>query len=201
MKIMMLITNLVCLNVLWLICCLPVVTAGAATTAMYCVVFQYITKQDDGVLKPFFKAFQENFTFVTPVWILHLLIGAALGAEIFYLAQGAALWLKVVFGVLLFVYAGVSAYLYPIMARYNTTRKKAVFNSFALSTRHWFTTLCAVVLNGVPVVLIVWMPEAFWKTVLLWTVGGFSLITYLCGKMLMTVFAQYEPKAQAEEGN
>ena len=34
MKFMMLITNLVCLNVLWLVCCLPVVTAGAATTAM-----------------------------------------------------------------------------------------------------------------------------------------------------------------------
>ena len=58
MKFMMLITNLVCLNVLWLVCCLPVVTAGAATTAMHYVVFQYITKQDDAVLKPFFSCLQ-----------------------------------------------------------------------------------------------------------------------------------------------
>ena len=94
MKFMMLITNLVCLNVLWLVCCLPVVTAGAATTAMYYVVFQYITKQDDAVLKPFFRAFKENFRQVTPVWILNLLIGAALAAEIFYLTQSGEVWLR-----------------------------------------------------------------------------------------------------------
>ena len=78
MRFMMLITNLICLNVLWLLCCLPVVTAGAATAAMYSVLFLYITKQDDGVLKPYFKAFKENFKSVTPAWILHLLIGIAL---------------------------------------------------------------------------------------------------------------------------
>ena len=192
MRFMMLITNLLCLNVLWLLCCLPVITAGAATTAMYYMIFKYITKQDDGVLKPFFKAFKENFAFVTPVWILNLLIGAALGAEVFYLSQGAQLWLKVIFGILLFIYAGVSAYLYPMMARYNTSRKNVVFNSFALSTRHLFTTFCAVILNAVPLAMVLFMPEIFWKTILLWTLGGFSLIAYLCGKMILPVLKKYE---------
>ena len=199
MRFMMLITNLVCLNVLWLLCCLPVITAGAATTAMYYMVFQYITKQDDGVLRPFFKAFKENFITVTPIWILHLLIGAALGAEVFYLSQDSQLWLKALFGILLLVYAGVSAYLYPILARYNTSRKKAVLNSFALSTRHLFTTVCVVILNAVPVVLVLFMPEIFWKSILFWTVGGFSLIAYLCGKMLLVVLKKYEPQSSAED--
>ena len=199
MRFMMLITNLVCLNVLWLLCCLPVITAGVATTAMYYMVFQYITKQDDGVLRPFFKAFKENFKTVTPIWILHLLIGAALGAEVFYLSQDSQLWLKALFGILLLVYAGVSAYLYPILARYNTSRKKAVLNSFALSTRHLLTTVCVVILNAVPVVLVLFMPEIFWKSILFWTVGGFSLIAYLCGKMLLVVLKKYEPQSSAED--
>ena len=199
MRFMMLITNLVCLNVLWLLCCLPVITAGVATTAMYYMVFQYITKQDDGVLRPFFKAFKENFKTVTPIWILHLLIGAALGAEVFYLSQDSQLWLKALFGILLLVYAGVNAYLYPILARYNTSRKKAVLNSFALSTRHLLTTVCVVILNAVPVVLVLFMPEIFWKSILFWTVGGFSLIAYLCGKMLLVVLKKYEPQSSAED--
>lgn len=198
MRVMMLITNLICLNVLWLICCLPVITAGAATTAMYYVIFQYITKQDDGVLKPFFKAFKENFKTVTPIWVLHLLIGAALGAEVFYLSQGTHLWIKVIFGILLFIYVGVGAYLYPILARYHTSRKQALLNSFALSTRHLFTTICVVVLNAVPVALILFLPEMFWKTILLWSFGGFSLIAFLCGKMILTVLKKYEPQ-YAEE--
>jgi len=116
LRFLTLVTNLVCLTMLWLWCCLPVVTAGAATTAMYYVIFQYISKQDDAVIKPFFSAFKDNFRQVTPIWILNLLIGAALAAEVFYLSQGAEVWLVVAFVTLAFVYLGASFYLYPIMA-------------------------------------------------------------------------------------
>ena len=68
MKILTLAANLVCLNILWLLCSLPIVTAGASTAAMYYVVFQYINDQDDAVLKPFLKAFKENFRTATPDW-------------------------------------------------------------------------------------------------------------------------------------
>ena len=193
MKFMMLITNLICLNVLWLVCCLPVVTAGAATAAMYYVIFRYITGQDDAVLKPFFRAFKENFRPVTPIWILNLLIGAALAAEIFYLTQGGEMWLKVVFGVLLFIYAGASSYLYPIFARYETPAKQAIFNSFALSTRHLFSTALVVACNALPVLLVLFAPEAFRKTGIVWLLGGFSLLAYLNGRILMTVFKKHEP--------
>ena len=199
MKFMMLITNLVCLNVLWLVCCLPVVTAGAATTAMYYVVFQYITKQDDAVLKPFFRAFKENFRQVTPVWILNLLIGAALAAEIFYLTQSGEVWLKVVFGVLLLIYAGASSYLYPILARYDTPAKMAMFNSFALPVRHLFSTVLVVAFNAVPVVLALFAPEILWKIGIVWLLGGFSLTAYLNGRILMTVFKKHEPAAPEGE--
>lgn len=198
MRFMMLITNLMCLNVLWVLCCLPVLTAGAATTALYRVIFLYITKQDDGVLKPFFKAFKDNFKLVTPVWMLHLLIGAALGAEAFYLSQGSQLWLKVIFGILLFIYIGVGAYLYPIMARYETSRKRAVFNSFALSVRHLLTTVCVVVLQVLPAALILYKPDYFWKSILFWTVGGFSVIAFLCGKMIWVVLKKYESQPAEE---
>ena len=199
MRFMLLITNLFCLNVLWVICCLPVITAGAATTALYYVIFQYITKCDDGVLRPFFRAFKENFKVATPLWILHLFVSATLGAELFYLSRGAQLWLQVAFGVLFLIYAGTSAYLYPILARYHTARKQAVFNAFALSTRHLFTTICVVILNSAPLVLVVFAPAVFWTTVLFWTLGGFSLIAYLCGRMILPILKKHEP-AEDREG-
>ena len=51
-----LMSNLVLLNLLWILCSLPVITMGAATSAMYHVIFLYITNQDDAAIKPFFKA-------------------------------------------------------------------------------------------------------------------------------------------------
>lgn len=198
MRFMMLLTNLMLLNVLWIISCLPVVTAGAATAAMYSVLMKYIQGRDDAVLKPFFRAFKENFRIVTPIWILNLLIGGVMVAELLYLSVGAQLWLKVVFYVLLFLYSAATSYLYPIFARYQTTRRAAVFNSFALSLRHLLTSLCVVTLNALPVVLLVGFPGLFWKTVLVWTLMGFSLIAYLNLKILLTVFKRYDPSDEGK---
>lgn len=192
MRFMMLITNLIALNVLWLIGCLGVVTAGASTVAMHSVLISCIKGKDDAVLKPFLKAFKDNFRIATPLWLLNLLIGAVMAAELIYLSVDGQLWLKIIFGVLLFVYAAATAYLYPLLARYQTTGRAALFNSFALSMRHLLSSLCVVTLNALPVVLAVWFGEIFWKTVLVWSLMGFSLIAYLSVKILLPVFQKYE---------
>lgn len=192
MRFMMLVTNLILLNVLWLVGCIPVITAGASTVAMHSVLIGYIKGKDDAVLKPFLKAFKENFRIVTPLWLLNLIVGAVLAAELFYLSTGAQLWLKVVFGVLLFIYCAATAYLYPLLARYETTAKRALLNSFMLPGRHLLSSVCVVVLNLLPVALMVAFPEVFWKTILIWTLIGFSLIAYLVLRILLPVFGKYE---------
>ena len=192
MRFMMLVTNLILLNVLWLVGCIPVITAGASTVAMHSVLIGYIKGKDDAVLKPFLKAFKENFRIVTPLWLLNLIVGAVLAAELFYLSTGAQLWLKVIFGVLLFIYSAATAYLYPLLARYETTAKRALLNCFMLPGRHLLSSVCVVVLNLLPVALMVAFPEVFWKTILIWTLIGFSLIAYLVLRILLPVFGKYE---------
>lgn len=199
MRLMMLITNLILLNFLWILGSLPIITAGASTVAMHTVLLNCISGRDDAVLKPYFRAFKENFRTVTPLWIVNFLIGAVMAAEIFYLHTGAPLWLKILFGVLLFIYGAASSYLYPLLARYQTTAKAAVFNSFALAARHLLTSVCVVIPNALPVALLIGFPDLFWKTVLLWTVIGFSLIAYLNLRILLPVFRKYD-SAEAEQG-
>ena len=193
MRFMMLITNLVALNLLWLLGCVPIVTAGASTVAMHSVLLNYLTHQDDAVIKPFFRAFRDNFRITTPLWLMNLLVGAVLAAEIVYLSADAQLWLKVIFAVLLFVYAAATSYLYPLLARYQTTKKQVLLNSFALSLRHLLSSLCVVVLNALPVVLLLVFPGLFFRTILVWSLIGFSLIAFLDLKILLPVFRKYEP--------
>ena len=192
MRFMMLVTNLIILNILWLVCSIPVVTAGASTAAMYAVLLGYITGKDDAVLRPFFRAFRDNFRIATPLWILNLLVGGVLAAEIFYLTADTGLWLKIIFGVLLFIYSAATSYLYPILARYQTTGRAALFNSFALSLRHLLSSLCVVTLNALPIVLMVGFTQIFWKSILVWTLMGFSLIAYLDLKILLPIFRKYD---------
>ena len=191
MRLLTRITNLVCLNLLWIVGCIPVVTAGASTTAMYSVLFAYLADKEDAVLKPFLIAFRDNFRQVTPLWLGHILVAAAMGAGVFYMSLGVQTWVKVVFGIQLFVYGAVTSYCYPLCARYHTTRKAALFNSFFLTFRHLLSSVSLVVINALPLALILLAPKIFWQTFLAWILIGFSLCAYLNAKLLLVVFRQH----------
>lgn len=54
-------TNMVLLSLCWLLCCIPIVTIGASTTALYSVCFKMLKKEDGHICKMFFSYFKSNF--------------------------------------------------------------------------------------------------------------------------------------------
>lgn len=192
-RFMSTVANLMLLNLLWIVTSLPIITIGASTTAMYHVVLQYVNKQDETLLKPYFMSFKQNFKQATLLWIPHGLIGLALVAELFYLTNGqtGSVW-WVVFVVLTMIYLLISSMLYPMLARYENSTRNIVINSINLSFRNILPMLSAVVLNITPVALMVIDYNAFLYTALFWTFGGFSLIAYLNAILIMRIFKKYE---------
>ena len=73
MNLLSTITNLVIVNLLFIICSLPVVTYGAALSAKYYVSMKIIRGEGTGVVIPFFKAFKRNFKQATGAWIIMLI--------------------------------------------------------------------------------------------------------------------------------
>ena len=69
--------DLVFANVLWLLCCLPIVTAGASTLGLFTVVNKMAAKEDYTVRTDFFKAFKRDFKQGTALWLVVLVIGFA----------------------------------------------------------------------------------------------------------------------------
>ena len=55
------IVTTVYLNILWFLCCLPIFTAGAATTALYYVTLKMVKNEEGNITKAFFHSFKENF--------------------------------------------------------------------------------------------------------------------------------------------
>ena len=53
--------DLIVANMLFLLCCLPVVTIGASTAALHKVCQDIVLDRDNVVLRPFFRAFRQNF--------------------------------------------------------------------------------------------------------------------------------------------
>lgn len=72
------------LGVLWLITSVPLVTIGAAGYAMNAVMAEYVDDQKPPILKRYFQLFRSGFRAATKIWMVHLLVFAVLGVDLFY---------------------------------------------------------------------------------------------------------------------
>ena len=68
------VADLAILNVLWLVCSIPVVTMGASTTAFYSISMKMVRDEESYIIRGFFKAFKENFKQSLIVWLIFLLV-------------------------------------------------------------------------------------------------------------------------------
>ena len=81
MRYIIKIFDCMCLSILWLFFCLPVITIGAATTALYATVHRYIRKDEGHLLRTFWDTFRENWKRSTQVWLVGLAAGVLLLAD------------------------------------------------------------------------------------------------------------------------
>lgn len=63
------------LNILWLICSLPIFTIGASTTALFYCTLKMAEDRDEGLTRMFFRAFRSNFKPATKLWLILLALG------------------------------------------------------------------------------------------------------------------------------
>lgn len=187
-------TNLVMLNILWLICCLPIFTAGAATSALYYTIFQYHTKEDDAVLRPFFRAFKENFKQSTLLLLPLLAVLILLGFDIVYLVSqgtGIALLFPLIIAVL--VIMGMLVHLFPLIARFHMDTKALLRTSFSLMVLHLPATVTVIALTLLPAFLLLFLPSLFLRVGVAWAGIWFALIAYIFGKFLMKIWDKHTP--------
>ena len=83
------------LNILWFICCLPIVTIGASTTALFYVTMKMVRNEEGNITRNFFHSFKENFKQSTLVWLMLLALGIILGIDgyvLYHLRFENAFW-------------------------------------------------------------------------------------------------------------
>lgn len=137
------VADMIILNILCLICCLPIVTVGAAFSAKYYVSMKLVKGEEVTVIKPYFKAFKENFKQATKIWLILLGIGLILAFDwlwIFTLGYGNV---KPIFLILLSV---ASLYLvamflsvFPFIARYEVKLLEAIKAAALFAFLHYIT--------------------------------------------------------------
>ena len=195
--------DLIIVNALFLLCCLPVVTAGAAQAALHRVTQSMVMEEDGGVVKPFFRAFRDNFKQATLGWLVVVLFLAGLVADwmlaLSYLTGGA---LSVARGVCLVVAIFVVAlgdYYFLLIARYENTIRQHTMNAVILTVAKLPRTVLLVALTLLPLLIALVSMQTFVYTLVFWFMLGFACVSYLQASIMRPVFRQLEKTEEKEQ--
>lgn len=155
----------VCLiSFLWLLCCLPVVTIGASTTAAYYTIVKVVKRQRGTMLREFFHSFRDNFMDSFLINLIYLLVEGILAFNIYLSFQALATETAASFN-FLFLYValfllmiGLSLHTYAALSRFVMKRLVLVKFALFLTFRHFLTTLALIVVFLAGLVLMALFP-------------------------------------------
>lgn len=181
--------GMIALNVLYLIMCLPIVTIGAATSALYEVMIRYADDESGRPLKDYFPAFGRNFVRATTLWIallvpfVLLVIGALFWSGHPHLLAGAAMVVAIIAAAYVF-----AAFLYAmaLTAVYANSFRQTLKNALLLPLAEPVRTL-GLVLIPIAIVCITIAVPVF--GIVLATIGC-SVGAYVSAFLFRRVFAR-----------
>lgn len=191
-------TDVVLLNALCLICCIPIVTIGPSITAMHYVTLKMAREEEGYVVKSFFKAFKENFKQSIIVWMIFLVITAVFLID-YQILKAAGMEENKVFAIIIgSIYLFIcltTMYVFPLLSRFENTLKQTVKNALFMSILHIFKTIIMAVIYVIPLVL---MPLHY-NLILVFLLIGLSGPAYINSFIFKSIFKKYEPKEVAED--
>lgn len=138
------------LSLMWLALCIPVITIGASTTALYYTVHKVIRRSRGYLLKDFWDAFKDNFKQSTVMWLIMLVIYGVLGFDTYFswvnLRGGSPLGnLFFVFLILLLLMIVWNIYIFGYTARFNNTNRAIMKNAAILAVAHLPVTVMILI--------------------------------------------------------
>lgn len=190
--------DLMWLNILTLICCIPVITAGAALTYMHYVALKIVRNEESYITRSFFKSFKTNFRQATLIWLLLMLVAAILGGDYYIITKSGMQFSQVL--VVLIMAAGVlvictSLYVFPVLAKFDNTIMGTIRNAFIMSILQLPKTVVMFVMAFFP--LIIYLVSL--RLIPIIFLFGFSLPAYASAMLYNKFFQKLEDQLLSEQ--
>ena len=185
--------NFIMLNLLFVLCSLPIVTIGASYTALYYTMFKITEDTTQQLTKDFFHAFKENFKQSTIVHFILVVIGVFLAFDLAGTLQlfSKSNMMKIFFCIFFcfaLLYLFVATYMYPILAKFENSTKNTFKNAALLAIANLPITFVMTLINTVPLILFFILPQLFMSILPFYLFVGFSLTAFFNCKLIRKVF-------------
>lgn len=189
------IADIILLNIIYVISCIPIVTIGAATSALYTVTMKMVRKEYPSVIKAYFQAFRRNFKIATVCWLVVLVAGILIWIDFRIVGQSEGTIksvMRIALGAVLVTFAMVGNYLFPYIARFENNFVNTLRNAFMMSVAHFPFTVVMVGLTVGVAVICFFTGRTFAIATLVFFFFGFALLAYVKSKLFVKIFEKYE---------
>ena len=187
--------DIVTVNLLFVVSCLPIVTIGVAKISLYQTIFEVKGSRRVPVFKTYMRAFKQNLKLGLQLGLLELgiFLISVVDLSLFWGQTGLGFQLikAICLGILIFLTLVMLAS-YPIAARYDLTWKEVLQKALLLVSFNfvWFFLMLAIIL------LIIMLLYLSGFTLVLggsaFLLFGFGLLAFCQAGLMEKLFAKYQ---------
>ena len=199
MQFMNKVADLMILNLLTIVCMIPIITTGAALTAMHYQVLKIVRDEECYIVKGYFKAFRENFKQSTAIWLIMLVIGVILGGDLYIMyarAEDFHVIFRAILGTIAIFAVFTLLYVFPVQAKFANPVFRTIKNALAMSILQAPKSVLMVILYLIPMLLGVFVPNVFPLVMLF----GMTAPAFLSAKMYNKLFLKLEDRINEANG-
>ena len=187
--------DLIWLNILATICCIPIITIGASLTALHYVVLKMVKDEEGYITRSFFKSFKENFKQATLMWLMLLVVFILLVADFMIFRFSGIVfpgWCQIALIALAVLIMFATMHLFPLLSRYENSIRATYKNSLFMGILHLPKTILMMLCWIVPIVITIYV-ESFFPIVFFLGISGPAFLNALLYKKS---FQQLEPETE-----
>lgn len=185
-------TDLIILNFLFVLTCIPVITIGASLTALYRTLLPLAENTESYIARQYLREWRKNFRTSTLIWVPALVVLCLCCFNLLVLpAMPGSLYRTLMFAVqllILFLLYGILLYASALPDHCRGSVRAALRNALLLMFRFLPVTLLCLCINAIPLSLMVLVPKISGWVLSILTVIGFSLAAYAHAFLLLRVF-------------
>lgn len=187
--------DLIYLNILTAICCIPIFTIGASLTALHYVLLKMVKNEEGYITKSFFKSFKQNFKEATLIWLILLFAVLILAGDFLifrYSGINFPQWLQIVIVAVGIVLLFATMHLFPLLSRFDNNIINTYKNSLFMGILNLPKTVVMMVCWAIPVVIIAFFPQILPVVFAL----GISGPAFLNALLYKKSFQRFEPEEE-----
>ena len=188
------------LNCMWLLCSLPIVTMGAATTAAYTITLKMVNDEEGYIAGPFWKEFKANLKKGSILGVIALVAcyAVSLDFQLYHVAKQHNMMFLIVGVIGIYLIFMHIVFAFPLLARYENSIVNTMRNSYSIAAKFLGRTAFLAVLLVIEMAIILWNLTTMFAGLL---IGPACIILTISGfaNSFFTVIERENLMAEQEE--